>query len=134
MTGIYAKTSTGSKIRNPVNDTGSLYPTIHIPVWQIAPIASNAAAVMFNLHSEPRRQLALDLVLSTKLPALTDVLQLVQDPNPPIRPSTILFAPVFDLSSSNQNIVGTTSIVFSWDNVIAETLPSYLQGLLWQLY
>lgn len=124
--GIYMKTSSGSRIYNSYNDSGSLYPEIHVPVWQIAPILNNTKAVMYNLHSEPKRQLALDLAIKSKRAALTDVLQLVQDSY--TRPSAILFAPVFDLLPS-QNIVGFISIVFSWDAVIAKTLPSYLQGI-----
>jgi CHASE1-domain containing sensor protein len=64
-----------------------------VPVYQIAPIESNAKAVMFNLHVEKARVRALDDMLYYKVPALTAVLQLVQDEKE--RPSSILFVPVF---------------------------------------
>lgn len=124
--GIFMKTSTGVKIYNPYNDTGSIYPQIHVPIWQIAPIVNNSKAIMYNQHSESRRCEALDLSIKSKKVVLTDILQLVQDTY--TRPSSILFSPVFDLHSGS-NIVGFVSVAFSWDAVIGKTLPSYLHGM-----
>jgi len=67
-------------------------------------------------------------MLSTNRPALTDVVQLVQDSNIK-RPSTILFVPV-NLLSSPSTIVGSTSVVFSWDSIILTILPTYVTGLI----
>ena len=50
-----------------------------VPVYQIAPMATNSKAVMFNLHVESARVRALDDMLKYRVPALTAVLQLVQD-------------------------------------------------------
>jgi hypothetical protein len=110
----------------------SKFPELMVPVYQIAPIVSNAKAVMFNLHVEKARVRALDDMLYYKVPALTAVLQLVQDEKE--RPSSILFAPVFERfqlpgEASKPNVTGSISIVFSWDTVLAKNLPAYIQGL-----
>ena len=45
----------------------SKYPTTMVPVYQIAPIETNAKAVMFNLHVEAARVRALDDMLTYKV-------------------------------------------------------------------
>lgn len=125
----------------------STYPNVMVPVWQIAPIKMNEKAVMFNLHSEFNRMQTLDHMLQYKTTSLTAILQLVQDTE--LRPSSILFCPVFDtfrkhhevdeedeainLSSNthkNQNVVGSVSIVFSWDTLLSKILPDYIKGMI----
>jgi CHASE1-domain containing sensor protein len=118
--------------RNPPAE-GSRYPEVDVPVWQIAPIETNERAVMFNLHSEKDRMRALDDVIQYKVPALTAILQLVQDTD--LRPSSILFYPVFDQFATvndpdSHEVVGTISIVFSWDVVLASVLPAYIKGMI----
>ena len=118
--------------KNPPAE-GSRYPEVDVPVWQIAPIETNERAVMFNLHSEKDRMRALDDVIQYKVPALTAILQLVQDTD--LRPSSILFYPVFDQFSTvddpdSHEVVGTISIVFSWDVVLASVLPAYIKGMI----
>ena len=113
----------------------SKYPTTMVPVYQIAPIETNAKAVMFNLHVEAARVRALDDMLTYKVPALTAVLQLVQDQDP--RPSSILFYPVFEhfpqqsakTAAAKPEVKGSISIVFSWDAVLADTVPDHVRGM-----
>lgn len=118
--------------KNPPS-AGSRYPQVDVPVWQIHPIETNERAVVFNLHSERDRMRALDDVMQYKVPALTAMLQLVQDTDR--RPSSILFYPVFDKFSTvndpdAHDVVGTISIVFSWDVVLASALPAYFKGMI----
>ena len=113
----------------------SKYPTTMVPVYQIAPIATNAKAVMFNLHVEAARVRALDDMLTYKVPALTAVLQLVQDKDP--QPSSILFYPVFErfpqqnakTAKAKPEVKGSISVVFSWDAVLADTVPDHVRGM-----
>ena len=56
----------------------------------------------------------------------TATLQLVQDSY--WRPSSILFSPVFN-NFRKQLVVGSISIVFSWDDVLKKLLPSFTNGL-----
>jgi hypothetical protein len=127
--GIF-RTTSGAIVDDSGISLESAYPYTDVPVWQIAPIEGNSKAVMFNLHAEPNRQRALDDMLTYNVPTLTAILQLVQDSE--IRPSSILFYPVrasFATSDSAKEVVGSISIVFSWDDVLRSILPDYLEGL-----
>jgi len=74
-------------------------------------------------------------MLKYRVPALTAVLQLVQDSEP--RPSSILFYPVFDrfftaderAQKAAADIKGSISIVFSWDDVLVNNLPQNVEGI-----
>ena len=113
-----------------VDDTGlasgSRYNTTMVPVWQISPIEGNSKAVVFNLNSGMNRQRALDDMLYHKVPALTAILQLFQGSD--LRPSSVLFSPVFN-NFRKQLVVGSISIVFSWDDLLNKLLPSYINGI-----
>jgi len=154
--GIYSRNSSGNVVYDPGYTSTSInYSNIMVPVWQIAPIVTNEKAVMFNLHSEYNRQSALDHMMQYKVPALTAILQLVQDSI--LRPSSILFYPVFDEfvdnhngmdgglfdtselrndtdhsnhNHDNQQVVGSVSIVFSWDTLLDRILPDYIKGMI----
>ena len=92
-----------------VDDTGLAlglrYKTTMVPVWKITPIEGNSKAVMFNLHSEKNRQRALYDMLYYKVPALTAILQLVQDSD--LRPSWILFSPGSEMTPFCVAILGS---------------------------
>ena len=105
---------------------GSRYKTTMVPVRQITSIEGNSKAVMFNLHSDKNRQRALDDMLYYKVPVLTAILQLVQDSY--LRPISILFSPVFK-NFRKQLVLGSISIVFSWDDVLKNILPSYINDI-----
>jgi hypothetical protein len=123
--GIYRKDSNGQLVEDPGWSPESTYPDVLVPVWQIAPAATNAGAIMFNLHSETNRQRALDDMMTYNVPVLTAVLQLVQDSVQ--RPSSILFYPVrvsFPSEGGVDNVVASISIVFSWDDVLSRVLSS----------
>ena len=83
---------------------------------------------MFNLRSEAKRRRALDDMVYYKVPTLTEFLQLVQDSKE--RPSSILFQPIFKCFDENSTVVGSISVVFSWDEIIGHILPSYINNLI----
>lgn len=119
-------------IDDPGYSPSSRFPSVMVPVWQIYPTQINWKAVMFNLHSEINRQRALDDMLQYQVPALTALLHLVQHDE--INPSSILFYPVFDQLEGYTNdwfkkVVGSISIVFSWDEILKQVLPSYIEGV-----
>jgi hypothetical protein len=139
--GIYSR----DKDKNVIYDPGyapnsTFYKDVMVPVWQIAPIENNSKAIMFNLHSETYRQQALDHMMRYQVADLTAFLQLVQDEE--LRPSAILFYPVFDVFRSKagddgsvsqdeaQTVVGSISIVFSWDMLLNDILPNYIKGMI----
>lgn len=146
--GIYSRDPvTKDVIYDPGYMPLSVYPDVMVPVWQIAPIVTNEKAVMFNLHSEPNRMKALDDMLQYRVDTLTAILQLVQDSE--LRPSSIFFAPVYDkfkeeqgdvvvngtaatsssLPENVRNVVGSISVVFSWDDMLRKILPNYIKGM-----
>jgi hypothetical protein len=129
--GIHSRDANKTVIYDPGYDPDSAeYSNIMVPVWQIAPYAGNERAVMFNLHSEINRMYALDNMMKYGVTSLTAILQLVQDKDD-IRPSAILFYPVFDSFDKNTSKVpvGSISLVFSWDTFLADVLPDYIRGL-----
>lgn len=139
--GIYSRDPvTKEVIYDPGYMPISVYPDVMVPVWQIAPIVTNEKAVMFNLHSEPNRMRALDDMLQYRVDTLTAILQLVQDSE--LRPSGIFFSPVYDKFKEEGNgtltdipenirtIVGSISVVFSWDDLLRKILPNYIKGMI----
>eukprot|EP00979_Chaetoceros_neogracilis_P018502 scaffold10691_cov287-Chaetoceros_neogracile.AAC.1 len=110
-----------------------------IPVWQIYPTQNNWRAILFNLHSETKRQHALDDMMEYEVPTITSLLHLVQHDE--MNPSSILFYPVFDRFESSlkdnspffgedsREIVGSVSIVFTWAQILHKVLPNYIEGM-----
>ena len=138
--GIYSRDQDKNVIYDPGYDPNStFYKDVMVPVWQIAPIENNSKAIMFNLHSETYRQQALDHMMRYQVADLTAFLQLVQD-GVKTRPSAILFYPVFDVfrnktddgaqtQEQDRTVVGSVSIVFSWDMLLNDILPNYIKGM-----
>ena len=143
--GIYSRDVNNNVIYDPGYMPNSTNPNVMVPVWQIAPIKTNEQAIMFNLHSEFNRMQALDYMIDFQTPALTAILQLVQDKIQ--RPSSIFFYPVFDTFGSSvvgeensveeleegdtdqkEKVVGSVSIVFSWDSFLNNILPGKKLG------
>ena len=89
-------------------------------MFQIGDIVTNTRAVMFNLHSEKYRGIAIDNLIScvkkdkssSQCASLTDFLQLVQFNYP--NPAAILFYPVFPAKGVSNRLVGLTSVGFVW--------------------
>lgn len=123
---IFSRTKEGCATYASSTDTDSKYPAYLVPVWQISPISSNVRAVMYNLHSEVVRQTALDALFESQSSQVTGLIRLVQDPLTAIRPSSIIFAPVFSslgsASATDKAVAGTTSVVFSWDDIFTNTV------------
>ena len=88
--GIYSRDLDGNVISDPGHAPESKFEDVMVPVWQIAPLETNEKAIMFNQHSEPNRQRALDVMMECKVPVLTATLQLVQDTE--VRPSSFVLS------------------------------------------
>ncbi|KAL3823563.1 hypothetical protein ACHAXA_002904, partial [Cyclostephanos tholiformis] len=103
------------------------YSDVFVPVWQIKPFEGNEREVMFNLHSEINRMQALDNMMMYAVPSLTAILQLEQDEDV-TGPSSILFYPVLAAIDSAE-VMGSVSLVFSWDTFFTMILPGYVKGM-----
>ena len=103
------------------NVVGSTHPDWLFPLWQIAPIMSNAAVVMLDVHEE--QSTVVDTVIATMRPAVTDAFQLSQDGSN-LRPSSIMYSPVRSpLSGDNNRLIGLSASVFTWDQMFANAIP-----------
>lgn len=122
--GCYVKDGT-KNVKDLGISNGVNFANMSFPVWQIAPIAANAAAVMYNIHSEPVRRKAIDYTVATNAIAITDVIQLVQDAS--FRPAALLFSPVLDVNDGD--LLGLVSVVINWDSFLVNILPDYIVGL-----
>ena len=117
--GMFTVDSSGRPLAVQNNGTK----TLHFPVWQIAPILEGEGAVMFDDYSALDGRLLIDYVIATKRCGLTDVYQLVEDRY--VRPSALLFCGIYP----NQTLQGLLTAAFSWDTVIDQSLPDYLQSV-----
>lgn len=126
--GIFFLNSSGKPVASPNYSVGSLYPNLMFPIWQVAPLLSNAAAVMFDPHANvgPRMK-AIDQAISTMSGASTGIVQLVVD-KCKFRPSTILYFPITAPDNATEP-VGLIGIAFTWDEIFMNILPSYLNRI-----
>ena len=126
--GIFTTDTHGKQSRSPNVVPESQYPNLMFPIWQVSPLKMNAVAVMFDPHAKlGTRMLAIDRALSTMQGASTDIVQLVIDSGK-YRPSTILYFPVAS-SGSIPETIGLIGMAFTWDEIFAHVLPSYLNRL-----
>lgn len=138
--GIFRKANSSSgealiNIDDPGFAEGSRFPDVLVPVWQIYPTKDNWKAVLFNLHAETKRQHALDDMMEYKVPTITALLHLVQHKD--MNPSSVLFFPVFDRFEDGQKgeffnprkVVGSVSIVFTWEAILLKVLPKHIEGI-----
>ena len=114
-------------IDDPGIEPDSVFPDVMIPVYQIYPAEANRKAIMFNVHSEENRMPALDDMFLYKVPTLTALLHLVIHPDA-MNPSSILFYPVFSQFGSDE-VVGSISIVFTWETLFEAVLTEDYEGL-----
>jgi hypothetical protein len=119
--GVFMKVG-GINTWYPANASNPVY----FPVGQIAPIATNQAVIMYDLYSEPNRRAAIDLAMASRQPATTDIIQLVQDTAiNAVRASGLVFVPTYASGDVNKtDLKGMSTAVFSWDDIIVESLPS----------
>jgi class 3 adenylate cyclase len=123
---IYTREN-GVVVDDPGIQPNSPFPGVMIPVYQIYPAEDNRKAIMFNLHSEENRMRALDDMMLYKVPTLTALLHLVQHPEA-MNPSSILFYPVFSQFDDDE-VVGSISIVFTWEAIFETVLTEDYEGL-----
>ena len=126
--GIYNLTSSGKKVRSTGYISGSRFPNLLFPVWQIAPIAPNADTVMLDSHGVTHgdRLKAIDKMLTFKRSVFSDVVQLIPDGFLTVRPSTIIFSPILN-PSIGEAVLGMISGGFTWDSILSGIIQPYFQ-------
>jgi len=123
--GIFSLNSNDELIYDPGYEEGSIFPNVLLPIWQTNPNA--LGMTMFDQHSESIRQNAIDDMLLYKEPALTNFIDegnfFIEEKNP----GTILFYPIFK-DYSYEEIVGSVSMKFLWDDVFSNIYRTMLKG------
>ena len=109
-------------------DTDTSFPNIKAPYWQIAPPTNlNLRGTMLNSHKYSSVSHAIDVSITTKQPAISDVIQLIIDPT--YRPSAFIMYPILNPLHVDVYPLGFISVGFSWDDIISQVLPSTLVGV-----
>jgi len=117
--GLFAGTAAN---HTPINASAPYY----FPLIQEAPLFTNEAVIMYDLNSEPLRRRAISDVLASGIAHTTDWLKLVQDTKLSLnRIASLALTPVI----VDGEIVGITNVVFNWDTVLLQALPSFISGI-----
>jgi len=104
----------------------------YFPVWQHSPEEGYSDAFLFDEYSERVRRAALNNMLMTKQPTLTEMLYQDVDYHEGDHhkePNSILFSPIFDGFSEASEVVGVIGIFFQWRMNFANVLSDNAQGL-----
>ncbi|KAL9181073.1 hypothetical protein ACHAXT_009878 [Thalassiosira profunda] len=103
------------------------------PAWQLFPLIGNEGKVLYNEYQDTHRRRAIDTMLATDRPALTEILYGFADHHHFYAdPSSIMLYPVYDTfddSDENRKMVGFVSVAFSWIGTFWNILPETIQGL-----
>lgn len=127
--GISNLTSHRQKVYDTGHIEGSPYPTVLLPVWQVAPIYEQAQNVMIDFHAlVGTGKKAIDHVLATKKTIITDAPHLLPSENK-LRPGGIIFSPILSLKSGNP-IVGLFTGGFVWDQIFSNITLSSIHVVL----
>ncbi|CAJ1964576.1 unnamed protein product [Cylindrotheca closterium] len=94
-----------------------------LPIWQACPAPADPRVVNFNLLSVPQISAAVSVMLKTKGPVLTAVVDLsqelgIEEEEEEESPMSILLFPVF----AQNNIVGATVAFMSWVELFSNSL------------
>uniref|UniRef100_A0A7S4QHH6 Guanylate cyclase domain-containing protein n=1 Tax=Ditylum brightwellii TaxID=49249 RepID=A0A7S4QHH6_9STRA len=124
-----------------VDDDEASPSDFYLPIWQIAPMKGNEAAVMFNQRSNSKYKYAIDTMIERKCVVLSDISYM----EPDFRhhgssnghedghfhePISSLFYPISsDFSTSGGGILGAISFWFSWESTLTSTVPDNVEGL-----
>ena len=104
----------------------------YFPLWQVAPLDENAVGIMFNMYSIPEQRGAIDDCVSHVHPTITDALlnsvDYHADGSHHVEPTSTLFYPVVD-NHALSDVVGVTSISFTWTSMFMSILPSDVSGI-----
>ena len=106
----------GVKQRVPDFLPDTEFPTIHFPVWPVAPISSFYKSIMIDIHAfSGSRKITVDQVLKTKKGVFTDFVQPVPASKP--QPSAIYMAPITSNEPGNP-IIGLFGGAFSFEDIL----------------
>lgn len=101
------------------------------PSWQIHPPIGNEGRVMYNEYSDCHRRRAINTMLKTGGPAMSEVLFGFEDYHHLYdEPASILLYPVYNqFDEKNQTLVGFITMTFMWLGTFWNILPDNIRGI-----
>ena len=120
----------GTRVHDNSINSGSLYPYFKIPKWQVNTnnlYDMSYESVMFNIYSDYSQVDAIDVAMSTKLPALSDIFPIRNNQTISIYFSSLL-SPILS-NNLDKEVLGFISVTFSWDMVLLWALPHRFRGV-----
>jgi hypothetical protein len=101
------------------------------PSWQIHPPIGNEGIVMYNEYSDCHRRRAINTMLKTGGPALSEVLVGFEDYHYYFdQPASILLYPVHNhFDKKDRTLVGFVTITFHWLGTFWNILPHNVRGV-----
>jgi hypothetical protein len=101
-------------VKTPIDDAANSN-AIHFPAWQVAPVRDFPGTILFDAYSAGgSRKAAIDQLLSTKKPVVSDFVKLVIDKT--LKPSANAYGPTTS-EDPGEPIVAITASTFSFDDV-----------------
>ncbi len=95
---------------------------LHVVVFHIEPMASNAGALGFDIYSDPSRRLSIDEAIRLNTPVLTPPVALVQSQGASSAPGALLLWPVHPADTDPQAMpAGFVVAVIRYDDLLAQT-------------
>jgi hypothetical protein len=147
--GIRTGVISGSRLEAPAFERAPRAP-LYAAVWAYAPRSlPHRDYYLFNPYSEPLRRAAMDVVLATGGPAMTDLAPYTfGDKLASTTPSSVVFAPAWPDNAANVSYgVGVSvseqpseatnaslgraicSTSFNWNTVLSQALPTFIDSL-----
>ena len=101
------------------------------PTWQMHPSAGHEGKIMYNEYSDCHRRRAINTMIKTGGPAMSEVLVGFEDFHHFFdEPSSILTYPVHNkFEKGNKEMVGFVTITFAWMGVFWNILPDNVKGV-----
>ncbi len=95
---------------------------LHVVVFHIEPMASNAGALGFDIYSDPSRRVSIDEAIRRNTPVLTPPVALVQSQGEGSAPGALLLWPVQTDAAGTQELpAGFVVAVIRYDDLLAQT-------------
>jgi hypothetical protein len=116
---------------------------MHVPIWQVGPVPTNAGIVMMDLNSHPSFKRMIDDAINVRHILLSEVVDqtfltndiatLDRDSARDQNPRSYAVQPVFEDFGNDAKVVGFVFAVVPWDTYFVDVLPQDTNGFIVQV-
>jgi hypothetical protein len=116
---------------------------IHVPIWQVAPVPTDAGIVMMDLNSHPSFKRMIDDAIAVRHVLLSEVVDatflansiatLNRDLARERNPRSYAIQPVYEDFGSDSKLVGFVFAVVPWNSYFVDILPKGIDGYIVQV-